>query len=86
MLVRARPGVGAQALTRRIERRVPGVTASTRERFAASERRVVGDMSTDIVRGMILVGFVIGVAVAGLVAYSHTLLSCATTASCARSA
>jgi putative ABC transport system permease protein len=30
-------------------------------------------MSTDIVRGMILVGFVIGVAVAGLVAYSQTL-------------
>jgi putative ABC transport system permease protein len=37
------------------------------------ERRVVGDMTTDIVRGMILVGFVIGVAVAGLVAYSQTL-------------
>ena len=52
---------------------MPGVTASTREEFARSERRVVGDMSTDIVRAMILVGFVIGVAVAGLVAYSATL-------------
>ncbi len=30
-------------------------------------------MSTNIVRGMILVGFIIGVAVAGLVAYSATL-------------
>jgi putative ABC transport system permease protein len=30
-------------------------------------------MTTDIVRAMILVGFVIGVAVAGLVAYSVTL-------------
>jgi len=49
------------------------VTASTREAFARSERRVVGDMSTDIVRAMILIGFVIGVAVAGLVAYSATL-------------
>jgi putative ABC transport system permease protein len=49
------------------------VTASTREVFAASERRVVGDMSTDIVRAMILVGFVIGVAVAALVAYSTSL-------------
>jgi uncharacterized protein (DUF697 family) len=32
-----------------------------------------GDIATDIVRGMILVGFVIGVAVAALVAYSATL-------------
>lgn len=71
--VRARPGTSASVLAARIERRVPRVTASTRQRFAAAERRVVGDMSTDIVRGMILVGFVIGVAVAGLVAYSATL-------------
>jgi putative ABC transport system permease protein len=73
ILVRARPGVSSQALAQRIQRQLPRVTATTRERFAASERRVVGDMSTDIVRGMILVGFVIGVAVAGLVAYSQTL-------------
>ena len=73
VLVRARPGVRTDALTKRIQRRLPGVTASTRASFAASERRVVGDMSTDIVRGMIVVGFVIGVAVAGLVAYSQTL-------------
>jgi len=73
VLVRARPGVAAGTLAARIEREVPQVTASTRERFLRSERRVVGDMATDVVRGMILVGFVIGVAVAGLVAYSATL-------------
>jgi len=73
VLVRARPGVAATELARRIEQREPRVTASTRASFAASERSVVGDMSTDIVRGMILVGFVIGVSVAGLVAYSQTL-------------
>ena len=72
-LVRARPGTTPAALAASIERFVPGVTATTRTSFAASERRVVGDMSTGIVRGMILVGFVIGVAVAGLVAYSSTL-------------
>jgi len=72
-LVRARPGTDAGELAARINRDVAGVTASTRASFAASERRVVGDMSTDIVRGMILVGFVIGVAVAGLVAYSQVL-------------
>ena len=73
ILVYARPGIGADVLATRINRELTGVTASTRERFAASERRVVGDMTTDIVRAMILVGFVIGVAVAGLVAYSQTL-------------
>ena len=73
VLVDARPGVTASALARRIEASVPGVTATPSAAFARSERRVVGDMSTDIVRAMILVGFVIGVAVAGLVAYSATL-------------
>jgi len=73
VLVRARPGTSASALAKRINGSVPGVTASTREQFAASERRVVGDMSTDIVRAMTFIGFVIGVAVAGLVAYSVTL-------------
>ena len=73
VLVEAEPGVDSSALAARIEDAVPGVTASTREAFARSERRLVGDMSTDIVRAMILVGFVIGVAVAGLVAYSSAL-------------
>ncbi|GIU94168.1 MAG: hypothetical protein KatS3mg012_0625 [Gaiellaceae bacterium] len=73
VLVRTQPGIEAPELAERIEASVPGVTASTRTSFARSERRVVGDMTTDIVRAMILVGFVIGVAVAGLVAYSATL-------------
>jgi len=73
VLVYAEPGIGANELATRISSEISGVTASTRASFAASERRVVGDMTTDIVRGMIFVGFVIGVAVAGLVAYSQTL-------------
>ncbi len=73
VLVRARSGVGASQLAARIERSVPGVTASTRSEFSRSERQLVGDMSTDIVRSMIFVGFLIGVAVTGLVAYSATL-------------
>ena len=73
VLVEIEPGVDASGIAARIEGAVPGVTASTREEFASSERRLVGDMSTDIVRAMILVGFVIGVAVAGLVAYSSAL-------------
>ena len=73
ILVEAEPGARPGELAERIERAIPAVTASTREAFARSERRLVGDMSTDVVRAMILVGFVIGVAVAGLVAYSAAL-------------
>jgi putative ABC transport system permease protein len=73
IFVRAQPEIEAGELAVRIKASMPGVTASTRAAFASSERRVVGDMTTDIVRAMILVGFVIGVAVAGLVAYSVTL-------------
>lgn len=73
VLVRAESGVAPETLAARVERTVPRVTASTREEFLRSERRVVGDMATDVVNGMILVGFVIGVAVAGLVAYGATL-------------
>ena len=73
VFVRGQEGVAAEELAARIERAVPGVTASTRAEFSRSERRLVGDMSTDIVRAMILVGFLIGVAVAGLVAYNATL-------------
>jgi putative ABC transport system permease protein len=73
VFVRSEPGIGDAELAKRLEASVPGITATPREEFARSERRVVGDMSTDIVRAMILVGFVIGVAVAGLVSYSTTL-------------
>ncbi|MBI5105125.1 MAG: ABC transporter permease [Solirubrobacterales bacterium] len=73
VFVDADRGVGAGALSDRINAAVPGIKASSRASFARSERRLVGDMSTDIVRGMTFVGFVIGVSVAALVAYSLTL-------------
>jgi putative ABC transport system permease protein len=73
IFVRATPGMDAETLASRIQASVPGVTAVTRAAFDASERRVVGDMSTDIVRGMVILAFVIGVAVAALVTYTSTL-------------
>lgn len=73
VFVAARSGVDARELAAWIERSVPGVTASARAEFSGSERRLIGDMSTDIVRSMIFVGFLIGVAVTGLVAYGATL-------------
>ncbi len=44
----------------------------TRAQFASSERHTVGDMSTSLIAGLTLVGFVIGVAVAGLSLYTST--------------
>lgn len=73
VLVRRQAGVTDEQLAERIEREVPTVTASARSAFARSERRVVGDMSTDIIKGMTTVGFVVGVAVAALVAYASTI-------------
>ena len=73
ILVDARTGISSRELARRIEARTPRLTATPRAAFAASERRAVRDMSTGIVRGMTLVALVIGVAIAGLVAYAQTL-------------
>jgi putative ABC transport system permease protein len=44
----------------------------TRAQFAAAERHTVADMSTSLIRGLTLVGFIIGVAVAGLSLYTST--------------
>ena len=84
ILVRARPRTPVGELAARIDASVPGATASTRETFARSERRVVGEMTTDIVQAMILVGVVIGVAVAALSPTAPRSRNCATTSSYAR--
>jgi putative ABC transport system permease protein len=73
VLVKARPGADPAALAQAIEARIPGVTASTLATFTAQERRVVKDMSTDIVTIMNSVGVVIGLAVMALTVYTATL-------------
>jgi len=73
LLVRLVPGEVAVDVARRIEAQVPGVTAQTREEFASQERKVVRDMSTDLMTIMNTVGFLIGLAVMGLTVYTATL-------------
>lgn len=73
LLVEVEPGQSAATVARHIEARVRGVTAQTREQFAAQERKVVRDMSTDVMTIMNLVGFLIGLAVMGLTVYTATL-------------
>ena len=72
VLVKTRPGVDPAAVITAIEARISGVTASTRPAFAAQERRVVKDMSTDIVTIMNSVGVIIGLAVMALTVYTAT--------------
>jgi len=73
LLVRLEPGASAEQVVRRIEAQVRGVTAQTRQEFAAQERKVVRDMSTDLMAIMNLVGFLIGLAVMSLTVYTATL-------------
>ena len=73
VLVQVDSPESAPAIAARIESSVGGVTAQTRQVFAEQERRVVGDMSTDLITIMNLVGLLIGLAVMALTMYTATL-------------
>ena len=49
------------------------LTVQTREQFAGNERQVISDMSTGLIRGMLLIGIVVGLAVAALSIYTATV-------------
>lgn len=67
------PGADPGAVADRIEDQVPGVTAQSRDEFAASEARVVTDMSADVLRLMSTIGLVIALAVIALGLMTATL-------------
>jgi putative ABC transport system permease protein len=73
VLVTVEPGESPADVAARIEAQVDKVTAEPRTGFANQERKVVQDMSTDIVAIMNLIGFVIGLAVMALTVYTATL-------------
>ncbi|HEY5983228.1 MAG TPA: ABC transporter permease [Anaerolineales bacterium] len=73
LLVKVLPGISPTQVTKRIQSEVREVTPQTRMDFAGQERRVVGDMSTDVVTIMNLVGFLIGLSVMALTTYTATL-------------
>jgi putative ABC transport system permease protein len=73
LLVKVQPGVNPEDIAARIEMQTSNVTAQTRAAFAGQERRVVKDMSTDVITIMNLVGFLIGLAVMALTVYTATL-------------
>jgi putative ABC transport system permease protein len=73
VLVKVQPGVILSEILTRIEQAIPNTTVQLREAFADEERRLVKDMSSDIINIMNIIGFVIGLAVIALTTYMATL-------------
>lgn len=73
LMVKLKDGESPEAVAQQIERQFGGVTAQTRQEFTRQERRVIKDMSTDVIAIMNLVGFLIGLAVMALTVYTATL-------------
>ena len=73
VLVKATAGVSPDRVAAAIERDVAGVTTQTQAAFADEERRLVMDMSADVIAIMNAVGFAVGLAVVALTVYVATL-------------
>ncbi len=73
VLVGARPDVQLGALAARLEAIPPGNTVQTRADFATQERRLVSDMSADLMRIMSGIGYAIALAVIALTLFNVTL-------------
>ena len=73
VLARVTPGADPRAVAAAIERQVADVTAQSRAAFSAEERRLVMDMSADVISIMNVVGFIVGLAVVALTVYVAAL-------------
>lgn len=73
VLTGAQPDIDPQALVRRIEAAVPGVSAQTRSEFVRQEKTVVRDMTADVMRIMTVIAFLIALVVVGLTLFTTTL-------------
>lgn len=73
VLVKVVAGASADTIAADIGRAVPGVTVQTRPEFSSQERRLVMDMSADVISIMNVVGFVVALAVVALTVYVATL-------------
>lgn len=73
VLVRSDRGISGERVAAAIEDAVPGVSAQSREAFAAEERRLLMDMSADVITVMNIIGCLVGLAVVALSVYVATL-------------
>ncbi len=72
VLAKVKAGASPDAIAARIQQHVSGVTALSREAFAAQERKLVTDMAIDVINAMNVVGFLVGLAVMALTVYTAT--------------
>lgn len=73
VLVKVAQATSPAAVAAEIERQVPDVTVQTGADFSSQERRLVTDMSADVISIMSAIGFVVGLAVVALTVYVATL-------------
>lgn len=73
VLVRVDAGASAESVAAEIERRIGDVSAQSRAAMSSAERRLVMDMSADVIAIMSVIGFVVGLAVVALTVYVATL-------------
>ena len=73
VLVKVSAGEAASAVVARIQGQIGGVTVQTREEFASEERKLVQDMSADIISIMNTAGYLTGLAVVVLTIYIATV-------------
>ncbi len=73
VLVKVTPGESPAVVASRISDSVSGVTVQTRQQFASQERKLVKDMSADIINIMNIAGFLTGLAVVALTVYIATI-------------
>jgi putative ABC transport system permease protein len=73
VLVKVAPDEPLAQVASRIGEQVPGVTVQTRPEFAAQERKLVKDMSADIITIMNTAGYLTGLAVVALTIYIATV-------------
>ncbi|MDO8670422.1 MAG: FtsX-like permease family protein [Dehalococcoidia bacterium] len=74
LLVTVKGGASPGQVAERIQREVGGLTANTTSAFSEEERKVVRDMSAELIAMMNFTGFLIGMAVTGLTLYTATVL------------
>ncbi len=73
VLVKVAPGESPAAVAARIGASVDGVTTQTRQQFAHEERKLVKDMTADVLNVMNDAGFLTGLAVVALTVYIATI-------------
>lgn len=72
-IVRTKPGVDIEKLKTKIERRIDNSVAFTKEEFSDNNGDLVRDSFLPILSIIVIIGFIIGIAIIGLIIYTATI-------------